>query len=387
MGDLKFFSNTKAAAEIDASKGETLRLIDIDLLVPNPNNKYRITDVSQLAGYMVANDFHVEPIEVMSIENGKYMIIAGHRRRAAWEMLLSKGETKERRLPCRICSFADESLSYKDENGAEQTDVITADQKAIVRLILSNLGQRKTKTLEEEVWEIEQLTPYARSLYNETREKANGSIGTFKNFFAKEILQISPSALQRKRGLARLSEDAQKALYEEGIINESVAIEISGLPDDEQDRYVNGVRSGEISPNVMDAREFKKGSTSGEGTAQEGSEPEKKMDSEGVTEDEASSKEDDDVHETQDEGVYEENKNSANMTKPQIPPSIPVPKDIKDPEAEAREWFLKSLELIMEDAEKKKLECEANGDEVGEAQWGIRWAVVKQKIVEFRANS
>ena len=414
-GFSQFLSNkTKEAAAAEANRGEVLQMIDIDLLVPNPNNKYRICEVDSLASMIAANSFHVEALEVMGTkENGKYMIVAGHRRCAAWRKLLDEGATEERRLPCRIASFKDSSLTYQDDNGETKEEVVSADQQATVRLILSNLGQRKCKTLEEEVWEIEQLTPYARALYNETQANSETSIGTFKSFFAREILQISPSALQRKRSLSRLTEEARKALYDEGIINESSAIELSSFPPKDQDRIVRGIRSGELDSSVMSIRRMKKNPTPGDEDSQgdgwteeesasvdqENDDQENDADDEEGYDEPQAVQADDDGHadaadawdnEKEEEDVGEDDKPEIPKSEP-LPPkseigSIPVPQDFGDPEEEARNWFLESLKLLMQEAEQKKLACEASGDERGEAQWGVRWAVVKQKIVEIRTK-
>ena len=388
---------TKAAAEAEANRGESTLLIDIDKLMPNPNNKYRINDVEQLAGMIAANDFHLEPLEVMKHEDG-YMIIAGHRRMAAWRKLLEDGETKERRLPCIVSSFSDVRVVYEDGDGQQQEEVISADRKAIVRLILSNLGQRKNKTLEEEVWEIEQLEPYARILFKENKVK-----GTFKEFFAREILQISPSKLMRKRSLERLTDEAKKALYEDHLINESVAIEISSLAPEDQDEYIRAVRDGEVDSNVMDVRQKKRDmSAAEEEEADDDDEPEASLgmdtDSLNVPENEEaweppvrkkadaapSSREDNPVHESTKDGK-DKAEETARREKPERN-YIPIPKEIGDPHKEANNWFLKSLEDILEMAKVHQQECEAQGDEIGETQWGVRWAVARQKIAEFKAG-
>lgn len=51
-------------------------------------------------------------------------------------------------------------ITYSDEDSEQKTETMSGDYMAKVSLILSNLGQRKDKTLEEQIWEIKELEPY-----------------------------------------------------------------------------------------------------------------------------------------------------------------------------------------------------------------------------------
>ena len=56
-----------AAAEAEATAKDTILNIDVDNLVPDPNNKYGMRDIDLLASMMEANQFHVETLEVRDI--------------------------------------------------------------------------------------------------------------------------------------------------------------------------------------------------------------------------------------------------------------------------------------------------------------------------------
>ena len=238
-GFAQFLSTTTVKSSQDNANEENIVKIDIGKLVPDPYNMYGIRDIDSLAGMIASNHFHLEAIEVRPMDDGRYMIISGHRRRAAWEMLLENGETDVREVPCVIRHFEDMHIKV-DNNGSTQDAVITAEQQANFSLILANCGQRKDKTLEEEIWEIEQLEPYVKLLYNQ-QGKPKGR-GQFKSFFAS-VLNINPSALQRKKNLLRLIPRARMALHDHEI-NLSVAVEISGLPNEEQDKVLDDIFSG-----------------------------------------------------------------------------------------------------------------------------------------------
>lgn len=238
-GLAQFLSTATVNSSQENASAENIVKIDIGKLVPDPYNMYGLRDIDSLAGMIASNHFHLEAIEVRPMDDGRYMIISGHRRRAAWEMLLETGETNVREVPCVIRRFEDMHIKVNN-NGATQDAVITAEQQANFSLILANCGQRKDKTIEEEIWEIEQLEPYVKLLYNQ-QGKPKGR-GQFKSFFAS-VLNINPSALQRKKNLLRLIPRARLALHDREI-NLSVAVEISGLPKEEQDKVLDDIFSG-----------------------------------------------------------------------------------------------------------------------------------------------
>ena len=230
-----------------------IREIDIDDLVPNDNNMYGLRDIDLLASMIELNNYHLETLEVEEIpqEAGKYRIIAGHRRQAAWRKLLDNHSTEKRTLPCIVRRFDDVSLTLEDENGGEEECCFSSEQMSLVSLILSNLGQRKEKTLEERVWEIEQLEPYAKALYR-FKKSNNEYKGSFRDFFAKEILEISPAKLQRQSSLSNLSENAKKAVYEDKSISETAAVKLATMPEENQNEFVRSLQEGEISGTVSD---------------------------------------------------------------------------------------------------------------------------------------
>lgn len=254
---------TKDAAAADAAAvvQDTILNIDVDKLVPDPNNKYGMRDIDLLASMMEANQLHVETLEVRDIGEGMYMIVAGHRRCAAWKKLLESGVTEKRTLPCIVRKFSEIVITYSDDDSEQKTETMSSDYMAKVSLILSNLGQRKDKTLEEQIWEIKELEPYARALYASMKQKKEYK-GAFRNFFAQEVLELSPVVLQRKLNLSRLSQNAQDALYQDKLISETAAVELSGMSPEEQDAYIDELRAGTATGRVQEVHDLKTGKSS-----------------------------------------------------------------------------------------------------------------------------
>ena len=79
---------------------DSLKMIDIDLIEPNKNNIYEISEIEALAddierqGLMTAL--------VVSEHNGRYELISGHRRLAAIKSLIADGRRRGGKVPCFI---------------------------------------------------------------------------------------------------------------------------------------------------------------------------------------------------------------------------------------------------------------------------------------------
>ena len=184
-GGLGNFLNEVTQTE---QNSEQIVYIDIDELESNPKNFYGLRDIDALAG-LIAVSHLIEPLTVSKKSDDKYMIISGHRRRAAVQKLLEEGIYTERKLPCIV--KARNKITIEQENG----EVIEFDEDAVemLNLIASNRGQREERTVDEKLQEVKYLEAFAKAIFN---QKSRGIRGRFRNFFAEEILNISKSQLQ-----------------------------------------------------------------------------------------------------------------------------------------------------------------------------------------------
>ena len=235
----KFLNKATLSANKQSLKIEN---IDINKIYVNDNNFYGLRDIDELAA-MIATSNYVEPLEVV-VDGDGYRLIAGHRRRAAVLQLIEKGARESTEVPCIIRTFNNENSLDLDVNEIE-----------IINLIFSNRGQRQNITPKEKLEEIRRLEPIARKIYNSEEFKAEngGKRGPFKIFFAKSILDISDGELGRLKSLERLSPKAMKA-FEEGLINKTVAVQLSSLEPEDQDAYIDNF---EDSYSINTINEFK----------------------------------------------------------------------------------------------------------------------------------
>lgn len=336
-GGLSNFLNevTQVAEKSDGTS--QIVYVDIGDIETNPQNFYGLRDIDALAG-LIAVSHLIEPLVVRKKPDGKYLLISGHRRRAAVQKLLEEGTYTERKLPCIV--KAREKFSIEQKNG--ETVEFDEDAVDMLNLIASNRGQREERTIDEKLQEIKHLEAFARAIYN---QKSWGSRGRFRTFFAEQILNISKSQLQRIVSMENLTANVRRAMDEKKI-SETAATEMASLPAEEQDACLDRILSGELKGRVQDVQKCK----------------------------------------------------SANKVRHSTTPApapvplesmkiLDVPEQFDDPQKEAEEWFYQErlgfYGMIL--AEAKRL-SEEEPDELKAAQWGIRASVARYNIEELKVS-
>lgn len=209
--------------------------IDVHNLVRNDRNFYGVRDIEALAS-MIAASGVVEPLIVTPIGDGKYRIVAGERRASATLLRLERGDLIDPKLPCIVKTFT--GSGSLDESDME-----------MLCLIVSNRGQRQTRTAMEKLKEIEELEPIVKKIYKDENIQ-----GSFRKFFA-DNLSISDAQLQRLKRLVNLIPDGQKAL-EIGILSDTAAMELANYTEDEQLGYLQALFEDNIQNRVRDIKEF-----------------------------------------------------------------------------------------------------------------------------------
>ena len=401
-GGLARFLNdeTQQAARHPADDANRIVYIDIDDIVSNPRNFYGLRDIDSLAG-LISVSHMVEPLIVCPEEDGKYMLLSGHRRRAAVQKLLEDGDYEERKLPCII--HERRKITIPQENGEE----IVFDESDVVllHLIASNRGQRKERTMDERLSEVKYLEPFARAVFAQKR-KEHGKGMVFRKFFAEEILDISSSKLQRLESIKKMS-DKVKTAVESGYLRESSAVRLSGMSLEKQDEVMawleeNG-RKGTMQ-DVEDAikavqppkteMEAKGDEAQDEpataNAATEGCDEESAvMASDTVGEETDASHDENENHpdsssshhhiEDEEEAAFLPEKNNPGASQ-----LMDIPDSFDNPQKEAEDWFRKERLAFYRSVygEAKHL-SESEPNERKAAQWGIRASVARYHIAEL----
>lgn len=429
-GLMKFLNNETQSHMRDLP----VQRIEIDNIVTNPRNFYGMREIDQLAG-MIAMSHFVEPLVVRKTSDNQYMLVAGHRRLAAWKKLLESGEETDRTLPCYVREFKDMTITHADGS----TETFKAEQLEFVYLMLSNRGQRQERTVEEQLREIRELEPLAKAIWKQKSED-NEYQGNFRKYFAEEVLTISPAKLQRKLVLTNLTSKALEAL-ENGKISETAAVGIAKLDPEKQDEYIDDILNGKASAKISQLqRELSR--REGEETEEVPKSEEEELDdsveeyddamredngeafqsdeqngdtdnseSEDKSEDESGgeSEEEDEEEQgyTESRGEYTTNveshgdggseqpihhvhENASKNKAITLNTDVPIPSDINDPHKEGLDFVINAmtpaLDALIQSIEESKRHAEDEGRDMEVLQWDVRLSVAKVKAAQFRES-
>lgn len=184
---------------------EQIEYIPLAQIDEDPNNFYQLTDVPALADNIAMCGLQ-QPIRVRQKADGRYIIVSGHRRRAALEMLVADGYEKWQEAPCIV----------------ERDEASPALQQ--LRLIYANSNTRKMSAAEisEQAVQVEKL------LY-QLKEDGFDFPGRMRDHVA-EAVQVSKSKLARLRVIRENLAACWADSWKEGTIGESVAYNLSQMP-------------------------------------------------------------------------------------------------------------------------------------------------------------
>ncbi|MBD7914228.1 ParB N-terminal domain-containing protein [Clostridium sp. Sa3CUN1] len=189
------------------SKFKTIQ-INIDDLVPSRNNFYSIEEggIKELKDSIELLGLQ-QNLVVNKLENGKYEIIAGHRRYMAMKMLYEEGNQNFKSIPCKV----EEDDNIKNE----------------LRLIITNSTTRELSDWEK----IHQASKLKELLIEyKKREKIPGRVRDI----VANILNVSATQIARMESISKNLIEEFKEELKEDKVNFSSAYEISKLDKEKQ---------------------------------------------------------------------------------------------------------------------------------------------------------
>lgn len=202
-----------------------MRTINIGQIIENPANKKiystddigRLADSIELAGRVLQN-LVVKPAD----EDGKHMLISGHRRWMACNRLVSRGKLEFGSVQCLIENEKDEDLQelmliYTNSTARDLNDAEKARQAERATVILTKM--KKEKKLEGRVRDI-----------------------------AANMLKTTSGQLARYHAIMNnLKDEELQQAFNSGKIGVSVAYEASGLSEEGQHKIALQMRDGSIT--------------------------------------------------------------------------------------------------------------------------------------------
>lgn len=188
---------------------ERFRTIQINIndIEPSPNNFYSVDDESLID---LKNSIEILGLQqnlVVRKMDGKYEIIAGHRRYLAMKKLYEEGNLNFEYIPCKV----------------EEDDYIRNELK----LLMTNSTTRELSD-----WEKITQANKLKELLTEYKKKENLP-GRVRDIIA-DILNTSPTQVGRMESISKNLVEEFKDELKDGNIKISVAHELSKLPEEKQ---------------------------------------------------------------------------------------------------------------------------------------------------------
>ncbi|GMB01056.1 ParB N-terminal domain-containing protein [Pelosinus sp. IPA-1] len=194
------FDMLAAMGKRTAAAAPSIVMIDIDNLIPNTKNFYRVEGDSEIEKQNEQLKATIEmygvkqPLIVKTEGNGKFSIIAGERRYLACRRLTDEGKENFKLAPCIV----EKAQSVEDEQ---------------IELIITN--HHRDKDLSEKIEEVRQLS----ELLQKKKERGEKMQGKLQDIIA-EMLNMSKSEVGR---LQQIDKNLQPEL-KEAIKNKDLAM-------------------------------------------------------------------------------------------------------------------------------------------------------------------
>lgn len=183
---------------------EEVMMIDVCDLVPSKENFYHVDDELKRSIELFGI---LQPLLVKKPENGKYRVIAGHRRRLAVLSLLNEGKEERRYMPC----------VFKREDIRDRLAIIMANKF-------------REKTDYEKMLEAIQMEELARDLKKEYRIP-----GKVREILS-ELTGQSETQLGRYKAVYNNLHPVLMELFKEDKLLFSVAAELQAMPEEWQQK-------------------------------------------------------------------------------------------------------------------------------------------------------
>ena len=186
---------------------EQIEYIDLSTIDPDPNNFYGMIDIEELAANIELLGLQ-QPLRVRPNpdEPGRLIIVSGHRRRAALELLVGEGKAQFAQVPC-IREASDQSAALQE-----------------LRLIYANSDTRKLTSPE-----LSKQAERVEALLYQLKEEGMDFPGRMRDHVA-EACKVSKSKLARLKVIREKLDKPFYQLYEKGTIAESVAYALAQQP-------------------------------------------------------------------------------------------------------------------------------------------------------------
>ncbi len=206
----KMFENLSAIVQNTLT--DSIRMIGIDELHESEDNFFIMDRIEEFADTILGQGGVKDNLIVRPLETGGYEIISGHRRRAAVQHLLDRGENISRYLPCLVQNYSDDD--------ARQLDIV-----------LMNVSTRQIS--DAELWQSYELLD--RIL--KKKQSSGERFGRIREKLA-ELLGVSAAQVGKMENVAHNAIPKVVEAVQSGELSISTANEIARMDEAEQEKVV-----------------------------------------------------------------------------------------------------------------------------------------------------
>lgn len=234
----EIINKNKSIAKNNNQKGATetaehfaVSMIPVEKLHSNVKNLYGMRDVESLADSIELLGGIKQNLLVREREDGDYDIVAGHKRKAAAQMLVDNGKTEYRLVPCKVENYNKRAEQMEKAAGEEET----ADPQVIeeLDLIFTNTTQRQ-QTIQERAKAVARL----KALIPQVPGMENVKGRVLRKLIA-ETLKISEGSVAAVDNINKNLCTAAALAFGDDKINFETAKELAGLKEYEQLRCLS----------------------------------------------------------------------------------------------------------------------------------------------------
>ena len=191
---------------------DSIKMINISDLHDSPDNFFELNRIEELAEAVLAQGGVKENLIVCPLEKGGYEVISGHRRKAAVQYLIDKGENISHKLPCLV------------------QDIDNADK--MMHLIMMNVSQRVLS-------DAELFESYKKLREIFEKKKALGEKFGRMRYKIAEILNVSPAQVGKIENIKKNAVDEIVEAVKSGDMSLHTANEMAKLDEKEQREILN----------------------------------------------------------------------------------------------------------------------------------------------------
>lgn len=201
----------EAGVKVDTGRREQIEYIDIDKIVPDPENFYELSDIDALAENISLFGLR-QPLRVREQPGGTYMIVSGHRRYTALKKIIAEdGREDLREVPC-IVEVAGDNPALKQ-----------------LALIYDNMDNRKISSADfaRQVEQVEKL------LY-QLQQDGYDFPGRMRDHVS-EICKASAGKIARVKYIQSHLATPFRILWQHDKLRDSVAYTLAKAPEKRQE--------------------------------------------------------------------------------------------------------------------------------------------------------